>query len=70
MMRCYFPLLAVAMQTSQIMRLSQAMMTTSSSVSAYSIQKGAKVPIYLAGKAIQPNTDLPVFNKYNGEEFC
>jgi acyl-CoA reductase-like NAD-dependent aldehyde dehydrogenase len=70
MSRRYFPLLAVAMQTSQIMRQSQAMMTSSSSISAYSIQKGAKVPIYLAGKAIQPNADLPVFNKYNGDEFC
>lgn len=36
----------------------------------YSVQKGSKVPIYLGGKAIQPNAELPVLNKYNGEEFC
>lgn len=36
----------------------------------FSIQKGSTVPIYLAGRAVEPNADLAVENKYNGEEFC
>lgn len=36
----------------------------------FSLQKGGTMPFYLAGKALMPNKDLPVINKYTQEEFC
>lgn len=41
------------------------------SLLAAAMQSHPKVfPLYLGGKAIQPNTELSVLNKYTGEEFC
>lgn len=37
---------------------------------SYSIQKGSKVPIYLGGKPIQPNSDLKVTDKYTQQVYC
>ena len=36
----------------------------------FSIQPGGSMPFYLAGKAMSPNLNLPVLNKYTQEEFC
>jgi len=47
-----------------------SVLATAMQSSNYSVQQGASVPIYRGGKAVQPNADLVVLNKYTGNEFC
>lgn len=51
-------------------RLLSALTTAAMQSNNYSIKLGSTVPLYLGGKPVQPNADLPVLNKYTGEEFC